>query len=118
MLKNWLRQWRDRYVQDQAWQVPLPEFGDSPRVRRRVRFSGRVQNVGFRMEVCQLSSRLGLTGWCENLPDGDVLAELQGPENRILFVISFMESLKRICITEKRMEALPPVPGERDFRQR
>ena len=95
-LKDTFKKIRDDYVIRQAHSVELPEFMSGTVRRYRVKFSGRVQKVGFRLEVCELAQRLGLTGWCRNLENGDVLAEFQGPTERIDFLISFMESLKRI----------------------
>ena len=40
------------------------------------------------------------------MDNGDVLAEIQGYEDRIQFLVSFMESLKRIKITDKKIEEL------------
>ena len=73
--------------------------------------------MGFRLETCELAKRLGLTGFCQNLENGDVLAELQGPENRIHFLISFMESLKRIKIEHKEISVLDIDPTETEFLQ-
>ena len=78
-------------------------------------FSGRVQKVGFRLEVSELAKRLGLTGFCENLDSGDVLAELQGPRNRIAFLVDFMHSLKRIKITHMTKGEKPLAEGESGF---
>ncbi|MBQ8638999.1 MAG: acylphosphatase [Lachnospiraceae bacterium] len=90
--------YRDGYVINQVELLKLPEFETDRICRQKVTFSGRVQNVGFRLEVCQLATRLGLTGYCKNMENGDVLAELQGSENRIQYLITFMKSLKRIKI--------------------
>lgn len=114
-LKETFKKIRDGYVIDQAQGVELPEFSAGTQRRYRVTFSGRVQKVGFRLEVCELAGRLGLTGWCRNLENGDVLAEFQGPTERIDFLIAFMESLKRIKIREKTVEELEIVPGETGF---
>ena len=65
--------------------------------------------------VRELAARLGPTGYCRNPENGDVLAELQGPEERIRFLISFMESLKRIRIRRKVMTELELRADERDF---
>ena len=114
-IKTQFKQMRDNYVIRQVQNAVVPEFQDGPIIRRRIRFSGRVQKVGFRLEVCQLAGRLGLTGWCMNLEDGDVLAEFQGTAERIDFLVSFMESLKRIRIRDKKVEALDVCLGETDF---
>lgn len=117
-IKTYFRQLRDNYVIRQVQSAVLPEFSDGPTIRRRIRFSGRVQKVGFRLEVCQLAGRLGLTGWCMNLEDGDVLAEFQGSAERIDFLVSFMESLKRIRIRDKRVEPLDVLLDETNFRKK
>ena len=114
-MKETLKRVRDGYVIRQAHAVELPEFVSGTVRRYRVNFSGRVQKVGFRLEVCELAGRLGLTGWCRNLENGDVLAEFQGPTERIDFLISFMESLKRIKIREKTVEEVDVVSGEIGF---
>ena len=83
---------RDNYVINQVQRLKFPEFEAEDTCRYRVVFSGRVQKVGFRLEVCELAKRLELTGFCENLERGDVMVELQGPDNKIKYLISFMES--------------------------
>lgn len=113
MLKSFLKWLREQYIGSQVQEAGLPEFPPDRLCRYRITFSGRVQNVGFRMEAAQLSQRLGLTGFCENLPDGRVLGEFQGPENKIRFLVSFMESLKRIVIEQKTVEKIPVLPSER-----
>ena len=115
--KDTLKKLRDNYVRNQAQNAPLPAFSSGEIRRYRVLFSGRVQKVGFRLETCELAKRLGLTGFCRNLETGDVLAELQGPEDRILFLIAFMESLKRIKIRRKEITELPANPSESGFLQ-
>lgn len=108
---------RDNYVINQAQNAKLPAFEPDQIRRYRITFSGRVQKVGFRLEVCELAKRLQLTGYCKNLESGDVLAELQGPDNKINFLISFMESLKRIKIENKVVEELEVDLSEKEFKQ-
>ncbi len=47
-------------------------------MRVRVRYSGRVQGVGFRATVRGLASGTVVSGWVRNEPDGTVLLEAQG----------------------------------------
>lgn len=116
-LKQKLKKLRDDYVRKQAQTAVLPVFSSEKICRYRVVFSGRVQNVGFRLETYELAKRLGLTGFCRNLENGDVLAELQGPEDKIRFLISFMDSLKRIKIKNEEITELEPNHSESDFLQ-
>ena len=117
-MKRRFKQIRDNYVIRQAQSVNIPVLPENLICRYRIRFSGRVQKVGFRLEVCELAKRLGLTGWCMNLEDGDVLAELQGAEERIDFLITFMESLKRIKIRSKQIEEVDVLPDEKTFEKK
>ena len=46
--------------------------------RRRWRFHGRVQGVGFRAFCAGAARARGLRGWVRNEPDGSVSAEAEG----------------------------------------
>ena len=45
-------------------------------VRFYLRFTGRVQGVGFRFFVAMNAERCHLTGWVKNMSDGSVTAEV------------------------------------------
>lgn len=118
MIMKAFKRIRDQLVINQVQHAKLPDFEPDRVCRYRITFSGRVQKVGFRLEVAELAKRLNLTGYCENLPNGDVLAELQGTENKIHFLITFMESLIRIKITNKVVEEFPVLADETGFGRR
>ena len=61
-------------------------------VRRRMRFHGRVQGVGFRYAAKYLAQSLRLTGWIKNEYDGTVLMEIQGRE---MLIHELMKGLNR-----------------------
>jgi acylphosphatase len=46
--------------------------------RKRLRFSGRVQGVGFRATARSVADRFPVTGWVRNERDGTVTLEVQG----------------------------------------
>lgn len=45
--------------------------------------SGMVQGVGFRYFVYRTASRMDLTGWVKNLPNGEVEIEVEGSKGMI-----------------------------------
>jgi acylphosphatase len=48
--------------------------------RLHVVVSGQVQGVGFRQSTFAEATRVGLTGWVRNLPDGRVEAVFDGDQ--------------------------------------
>lgn len=110
-----LKALRDSYMTRQVDRIEMPAFSDGPSVRQRLLFAGYVQGVGFRFEVMCLAEKLGLTGWVKNLSDGRVEAEVQGSEERITFLITYMRSLKRLSVDSVERLPLPLVLDEKDF---
>ena len=113
-----LKKRRDNYIIHQVEHAKLPEFEEDVVKRYRVLFKGHVQKVGFRLQAQKLAERLELTGYCENLENGNVIAEIQGQENRILYLLSFMCQLKRIRIKEKKAKHIPLKKEETGFEKR
>jgi acylphosphatase len=58
----------------------------------RASVSGTVQGVGFRYFVRRTARELGLDGRAENLPDGSVRVEAQGPRAELE---ALLEALRR-----------------------
>ncbi|HIC96392.1 TPA: acylphosphatase [Candidatus Bipolaricaulota bacterium] len=60
-------------------------------MKRRVHLfiSGRVQGVFFRANTCDQASRLSLTGWVRNLPDGRVEVVVEGEEAKVKELIDW-----------------------------
>ena len=46
--------------------------------RYEIRFTGRVQGVGFRYTTCRVAGRFEVTGWVCNEPDGSVRCVAEG----------------------------------------
>ena len=106
-LKSKFIEARDNYVINQVKRTPIPPFKSVEIRRYRLIFSGRVQNVGFRLEVTEMAKRLGLTGFAENQKDKSVLVEVQGQFDKIKFLVAFMKSLKRIVVKHVEITRLP-----------
>lgn len=87
--------------------------------RRQYRFFGRVQGVGFRYRAYYTASRLGLTGWVENEPDGSVLLEAQGEADDLERLVNDLRTSSRwIMIENFTCRERPLAPEERSFRVR
>lgn len=98
-----------------ANRVKLPSFAASPQIRKRVTFSGIVQNVGFRLEMYCLAERLQVSGWVRNLEDGRVEAEIQGEEAKVDFLCDYMQKLKRASVKDVKKIDIPIKEEENDF---
>jgi acylphosphatase len=59
------------------------------RTRARVRITGRVQGVFFRVEARDRARSLGLSGWVRNANDGSVEAELEGSRERVRSMVEW-----------------------------
>jgi acylphosphatase len=53
------------------------------KVNKRLIYSGRVQGVGFRYTVHSLASRVPVTGYVQNLPDGTVELVAEGEADQV-----------------------------------
>ena len=110
-----LKSARNTYICHQVNRVRLPDFEENRFVRRHITFHGRVQKVGFRIELAQMAERLELTGWVENEDDGSVTLEVQGDPEKFLRLFAMIQKSDYIQITGIRQKDLPPDPWERGF---
>jgi len=51
--------------------------------RAHLQISGRVQGVFFRARTIDIATKIGLTGWVRNSPDGRVEAVFEGDKERV-----------------------------------
>ena len=85
-------------------------------IRKRYRFTGKVQHVGFRWHARKAAEFFGCTGWCRNNPDGSVTMELQGSRAKTGLVILSLRTESRIRIDHTDVTVLPLIPDEQEFR--
>ncbi len=114
-LKKYLHTWRTNYVINQVKNISIPDFKSSNVLRKRIVFSGKVQNVGFRLEVYELAKRLNLAGWVKNREDKSVEAEIQGEADMVNYLIDFMKSLKRAKVESVDITDVGVIDGEDSF---
>ena len=84
-------------------------------IRRRIRFYGAVQGVGFRWRALHAAQAYDCTGWCRNEWDGSVVMEIQGEETAIDQVILAIERGRYVEIRQMDVKTIP-VSEERGFR--
>ncbi|MFI4897358.1 MAG: acylphosphatase [Phycisphaerales bacterium JB059] len=83
--------------------------------RRRVRYLGRVQGVGFRATCRHLARSFTVSGWVRNEPDGSVVLEAQGEAGELdRFEGAIRDAMGR-NIQAAEGELLAPLPDERGF---
>jgi acylphosphatase len=114
-IKSKIRKYRNQYIINKVKNIAIPDFKPEEAVRFKCLLSGKIQHRGLRLEVEQLVHRLRLTGFIKNNPLGDIELEIQGPENKVLFLIDYILKIKRISIREKQEELILIDPKENTF---
>ena len=84
-------------------------------IRKRIRFYGQVQGVGFRYRAKIAATSLDVTGWVHNEYDGSVSMEIQGTEAQIDKVILSVERGTYVRITNMYVKSIPVIDNERGF---
>ena len=105
-LKKAWNQFLDKFMKSTAEKIENVTFSADEIKRYRIVFSGLVQGVGFRYETWTIAQKLELTGFVENLSDGTVYAEIQGPENKILYLVDCLQAIPRIHIEKIKMDEM------------
>ena len=83
--------------------------------RYYLRFTGRVQGVGFRWTATRAADMLGLTGWVYNAWDGSVEMEVQGDEESIEEMIRTIDRGRFIQIDAIEKKGIPVIEDEHYF---
>ncbi len=87
-------------------------------VRKKIKFHGWVQGVGFRYRAREAAELYGCTGWVKNEYDGSVTMEIQGSEEQIGQVISAIERGRFIRIEDIEAKTIPVDNEEYRFKVR
>ena len=87
-------------------------------IRRRYRFSGTVQGVGFRYRAKHAAAAYGITGWVRNEWDDSVVMEAQGTEYQLNMLLAAINRGTYIQIDWIETEELPLDEKETGFHVR
>ena len=85
-------------------------------IRKRIRFFGSVQGVGFRYRARYAANLYGCTGWVKNEWDGSVTMEIQGEEAQIDRVILAIEGGRFVQIENLDVKTIPVIEHDYGFR--
>jgi len=87
-------------------------------IAKRVIFSGRVQNVGFRYTVKDLARSFDVRGWVKNLADGSVELQLMGEPGEVNSFIKEIAEESNVAhhIKSVMAETIPLLEGVSGFR--
>ena len=78
-----------------------------PTTRVSVRYTGRVQGVGFRATARAIASSFAVTGWVRNESDGSVTLEIQG---KAAEVQRCLDAILHRMESRIRASAMTPLP--------
>ena len=84
-------------------------------VRRHMRFTGRVQGVGFRYRAKYAANGMGITGWAKNEWDGSVEMEAQGTIAQINMMLKMINKSDYIVIDTIDTKDIPLEEHETEF---
>ena len=88
-------------------------------VRFYIRFTGRVQGVGFRFFAAMNAEKCYLTGWVKNMPDGSVTAEVRGTRLQIKQFLELTQTGNHfVRVDDIEMEERPYEEKEKGFHVR
>lgn len=87
-------------------------------VRKHMRFTGRVQGVGFRYRAKYAANGVGITGWVRNEWDGAVEIEAQGTEEQINYMLTMINRSDYIVIDSIETKLIPLEEHETGFHVR
>jgi acylphosphatase len=80
---------------------------DKTQCQKIVRFSGRVQGVGFRYITYRLAQRYDVTGYVKNLPDGRVECVVEGTNAEIDAFLKEVSNEMQRYIRETTQQSAP-----------
>lgn len=85
-------------------------------IRYRVKATGRVQGVGFRVFAYLEAQKLGVTGYAHNQYDGSVDLELQGSPEAVAELLSrIRKGNGYMDVEDLSIREIPVKPGDSGF---
>ena len=100
--------WLARHVRDVEVLGSNPSAPTNPAMKQNQRihvlYTGTVQGVGFRFTAERIASRLGVTGFVKNLPDGNVEVVCEGERGSLEEFLGGMRENMRGYISDSQVE--------------
>jgi|SRR5690554_3771605 len=93
--------------------IAFPKFNEGNIKRYFIDYSGKVQKVGFRDQIRILAEILKITGYIRNISNNRVITEIQGPQEKLDFLVRVINEEKRFRLDEVKLEEIIPVQENR-----
>lgn len=116
--KEYIKKFKVKYLEEKIKSLDekLPSFKEGEDCcRKKFRFIGMVQGVGFRIETKLVADKLGLTGKAMNLYDGSVEVEVQGEREKIDYLVEYLHRVKRFQIESYEEQEVAYENEEKEF---
>jgi acylphosphatase len=88
---------------------------DTSRERRIVHYRGRVQGVGFRYTTRELANQFDVTGYVQNLADGQVLVVAEGEPKELDAFLARIQAVMGSYIRSADVVTTAPSGEFQDF---
>ena len=95
--------------------LSFPKFSEENVKRYHIDFFGKVQRVGFRDQLRLFAEKLKLTGYVRNISTNRVITEIQGPKEKLDFLVEAIKNEKRFILNEVNIEEISLVDNEKKF---
>lgn len=84
--------------------------------RIHAKVTGLVQGVFFRASTRDTARALGLNGWVQNMPDGSVELEAEGPEDKISQLVIWLNQGPQYArVRDVKVKEIPVTGEDTDF---
>ncbi|RMD69183.1 MAG: acylphosphatase [Bacteroidetes bacterium] len=88
---------------------------EEPKLHYDIRVYGKVQGVWYRASTRQKAEELGLTGFVQNMPDGSVYIEAEGPKARLDALVAWCHEGPPLARVSRVEVHEGPLKGFSDF---
>lgn len=95
--------------------LSFPKFNELELDRYYIKFTGKVQRVGFRDQLRLLAEKLDISGYVRNISNNTVITEIQGPKEKLIFLVNAIVNEKRFILDEVEISEIGLIDNDSKF---